>query len=140
MRSALVTVVLLAAGVGGQAGQGGKDETALDKSLAKADVVVVGKVTKNGLSANSNRDIAELEVSEVLLGEMKGKTTYFVYSSPGSGGGPKYGKVGTEGVWVLTAEGNYKEGTISARGVLAHQPLADLETVKKAVARLKKKD
>lgn len=139
MRIALVGLVVVALG-GGTRNQGGKDDAALDKALEKADLVVVGKVTKNGLSANSNKDIAELEVSEVLLGDPKVKKTYFVYSSPGSGRGPKYGKVGTEGVWVLTAEGAYKERELVARGVLAYQPATEVETVKKAVARLKKKD
>jgi hypothetical protein len=129
----LVGLVATVAVAAGRPAQDKGEEAALEKAVAKADLIVVAKVVRNGLSGNSNRDIAELEVKEVLLGDAKTKTTHFVYASPGSGGGPKYGKVGTEGVWILTDDGKYKEGDLKARGVLLYRPAGDLDAVKKAV-------
>src|SRR5262245_57589778 len=77
-----------------------KDE--LKKAVESADLYLVGKVTKTGLCTASSFDVGVIEASKVLKGVEKTKSVQFGFSSTGSGLVAPYGKVGVEGVWVLS--------------------------------------
>jgi hypothetical protein len=113
-----------------------KDKKAeLKKAVEKADLVLVGKVTKTGLVAASSFDVGLIEASKVLKGDDKIKSVKFRYSGRVV---PSYAKVGVEGVWVLSKADN-KPGW---RSVLSFQPLDQEKPVraliKKAVIVLPK--
>jgi hypothetical protein len=106
----------------------------LQEKIAKADTVVVGKVTEVGLSAASSFDVGAIEVRDVLIGNAKTKAVKFRFASRGDEAAAAYGKKGVDGVWILGKEGGY----MGAREVLSFQPLTDLNTVKELIAKLPK--
>jgi hypothetical protein len=106
----------------------------LQEKIAKADMVVVGKVTEVGLSAASSFDVGAIEVREILKGNGKIKAAKFRFPSRGDEAAAVYGKKGVDGVWILGKEGGYMD----AREVLSFQPLTDLNTVKDLIAKMPK--
>jgi hypothetical protein len=125
--------VLMATGVGD--GKKGDDAAkALRDAIEKADVVVVGKVTKVGLSSASSFDVGTIEVKEVLKGDARVKSVNFRFASRGDDAAAAYGKKGVEGVWVLGKEGKY----LSARQVLSYQPLSEKDAVRKLLPKTNK--
>ena len=103
-----------------------KDKKAeLKKAIENADLILVGKVTKTGLSAASSFDVGLIEASKVLKGDAKIKSVRFRFQSSGSGAVAPYGKVGAEGVWLLSAE----KAKGAPRAVLSFQPRAEEKTV-----------
>jgi hypothetical protein len=112
-----------------------KDKQAeLKKAVANADLILVGKVTKTGLSVASSFDIGIIEATRVLKGDDKTKAVQFGFPSTGMGNPPAYAKVGVEGVWVLSAE--ITKG--GRRGVLSYQPASEEDAVKALIKELKK--
>src|SRR4051812_17926586 len=113
MRFIILAGLLLAAGVGASAQDpgkpGDKKENPLKQKVEAADIVVVRKVTKTGLSSASSFDVGEIEVREVLKGDPKTKTANFKFTSTGGGQVAPYGKPGVDGVWVLGKKGAYLE-------------------------------
>ena len=107
---------------------------ALRDAIEKADVVVVGKVTKVGLSTASSFDVGTIEVKEVLKGDARVKSVNFRFASRGDDAAAAYGKKGVEGVWVLGKEGKY----LSARQVLSYQPLSEKDAVRKLLPKTNK--
>lgn len=110
----------------------GKKDDALKAAIEKADLVIVGKVSKTGLSTASSFDVGEIEVVKVLLGDEKVKSTQFKFQSTGGGLVAPYGKVGVEGVWILGG----KVGTTQT--VLSFQPLTEEDAVKAIITQGKK--
>jgi hypothetical protein len=100
----------------------------LKDKIEKADIVVVGKVTKVGLSAASSFDVGVIAVTEVLKGTKDVKSVHFRLGSRDPAAA-KFGKKGVEGVWILDKKGAYLE----ARGVLSFQPLKEKDAIKKLV-------
>ena len=135
MRHWILAAVVLA--VAGQAeaqnavkpGEEKKTDNALNANIAKADIVLVGKVTQVGLSAASSFDVGIIEVREVLKGDEKTKTVHFRFASRGDEAAAQYGKKGVEGVWVLDKAGGYMD----SRGVLQYLPLTEVDAVKKMI-------
>jgi hypothetical protein len=122
-----------------QASPGGADEpkdkkAELKKAVENADLILVGKVTKTGLSAASSFDIGVIEASKVLKGDDQIKSVQFRFQSSGNGVVAPYGKVGVEGVWLLSGE----KAKGAPRGVLSFQPLTEEETVKALIKEVKK--
>lgn len=106
---------------------GVKDKKAeLKKAVENADLILVGKVTKTGLGTASSFDVGIIEASKVLKGDDKIKSVPFRFQSSGNGVVAPYGKVGIEGVWLLS--GVKTKG--APRAVLSFQPLSEEETVK----------
>jgi hypothetical protein len=103
-----------------------KPSDSLKDQIAKADIIVVGKVSKSGLSAASSFDVSAVDVRTVLKGPAV-KTVHI--RTPSRGITAPLGKVGTEGVWLLGKEGAY----LSARNVVAFRPLGELDKVKEAL-------
>jgi hypothetical protein len=142
MRYCVVIGLLLALAIGREthiaaqpAGDKKKDKgLSLQERIAKADIVVVGKVTEVGLSAASSFDVGAIEVREVLKGNGKIKAVKFRFPSRGDEAAAAYGKKGVDGVWILGKEGGY----MGARGVLSFQPLTDLKTVMELIAKMPK--
>jgi hypothetical protein len=113
-----------------------KDKKAeLKKAIERADLILVGKVTKTGLSAASSFDVGAIEASKVLKGDEKTKSVQFKFVSTGSGVVAPYGKVGVEGVWVLG-----KAGKPGWRDVLSFQPLTEEETVRALIKEVKERN
>jgi hypothetical protein len=119
----------------GLAGEPKDKKAELKKAIAQADLILVGKVTKTGLSAASSFDVGMIEASKVLSGDKKIKSIKFRFVSTGSGIVAPYGKVGVEGVWVLSQAA--KPGW---RSVLSFQPLTEVETVKALIKEVKKQN
>src|SRR5262249_35976522 len=65
----------------------------LKKAIEAANLIVVGKVTKTGLSAPSSFDVGIITVSKVLQGDDKIKSVRFRFQSSGGGKVAPYGKV-----------------------------------------------
>jgi hypothetical protein len=123
----LLIAALLAAPLPFAGGEERKDTKAeLKKAVEAADLIVVGKVTKTGLSVASSFDIGIISVSKVLKGDDKIKSVRFRFVSSGGGKVAPYGKVGTEGVWLLSGV----KTKDAPRGVLSFQPLTEEKTVK----------
>jgi hypothetical protein len=64
--------------------KGTEGTASLQKQLAKADIVVVGKVTRVGLSAASSFDVGAIQVRQVLKGKAKPKTVKFRFAGRGN--------------------------------------------------------
>ncbi len=107
-------------------------EPSLKQKIESADIVIVGKVTQTGLSVASSFDVGVIEVREVLKGDTKVKSVHFKFVSSGGGRVAPYGKVGVDGVWVLSKKGGYME----ARDVLSYLPVGDVKSVKDIIAGL----
>jgi hypothetical protein len=109
-----------------------KDKKAeLKKAVEKADLILVGKVTRTGLVAASSFDVGLIEAARILKGHKKVKSAKFRFSGRKA---PPYAKVGVKGVWVLT-----KADKPGWRNVLSFQPLTQEETVKTLLEELKRK-
>jgi hypothetical protein len=106
----------------------------LKKAIENADLILVGKVTKTGLSAASSFDVGVIEASKVLKGDETIKSVHFKFASTGNGVVAPYGKVGAEGVWVLG-----KVGKPGWRDVLSFQPLTEEKTVKALIKEAKER-
>jgi hypothetical protein len=136
MRHGLLVGLLLALGTGAGAqdpAKPGKEkaEAELKQKLASADLVVVGKVSRTGLSTASSFDVGVIDVREVLKGDAKTRTVHFRFASSGGGRVAPYGKKGVDGVWVLGKKGAY----LDARPVLVYLPLQELAGVRKLLPR-----
>jgi hypothetical protein len=109
-----------------------KDKKAeLKAAIEKADIVLIGKVTKTGLVAASSFDVGEIDATKILKGDEKTKSARFRYSGRQT---PSYAKVGVEGIWILSEAG--KPGW---RNVLSFQPLSEEDAVKAILKETKKK-
>jgi hypothetical protein len=114
-----------------------KDKKAeLKKAVANADLILVGKVTKIGLGTASSFDVGVIEPSKVLKGDDKIKSVQFRFQSSGNGVVAPYGKVGVEGVWLLSGE----KAKGAPRGVLSFQPLTGVEMVKALIKEVKNRN
>jgi hypothetical protein len=109
----------------------------LKKAVENADLILIGKVTKTGLGTASSFDIGVIEARKVLRGDEKIASVRFAFADTGSGKRAPYGKVGVEGVWLLSGE---KGGKTGFRTVLSFQPLTEEETVKAFIKEAKKRD
>jgi hypothetical protein len=122
-----------------QAGLGAADEpkdkkAELNKAIENADLILVGKVTKTGLGTASSFDVGVIEASKVLKGDAKIKSVRFRFQSSGSGAVAPYGKIGVEGVWLLSGE----KAKGAPRAVLSFQPRAEEKAVKALLKAVKK--
>ena len=114
-----------------------KDRKAeLKTAVVNADLILVGKVTRTGLGTASSFDVGVIEASKVLRGDDKIKSVQFKFQSSGSGVVAPYGKVGVEGVWLLSGE----KAKGAPRGVLSFQPLTEEATVKALIKEAKKRN
>src|SRR5438093_7765362 len=121
---AVALAALFGAGLGAEEPKDKKAE--LKKAVEDADLILVGKVTQTGLGTASSFDVGVIEASKILHGDDKIKSVQFRFQSSGNGVVAPYGKVGVEGVWLLSGD----KGKGTPRAVLSFQPLSEEEAVK----------